>query len=57
MTHEKRGTGENSSVQKYNVINLLKMHDFSKFCLKFGKVQILKKCVQTDFENDLATAD
>ena len=57
MTHEKRGTGENSSVQKFNFINLPKMHDFSKFCLKFGKVQILKKCVQTDFENDLATAD
>ena len=34
------------------------MHDFSKFCFKFDKADadILKKDIQTDLKNDLATA-
>ena len=53
-----RSMTEKYFIQACNFINLPRMYDSSKCCFKLDKVDadILKKCMQTDFKNDLVTA-
>ena len=51
-------TEKYSFIQSCNFIDLPRMYDFSKFRFKLDKAHadILKKYIQTAFENDLVTA-
>ena len=49
-------TGNYSVIVVYNFINLRRKYYFSKFYFKFGKVYVLKRYIQTNFEIYLITA-